>query len=64
MVNLLYYSGVGSEPEVGDAIWDDAAGTIPAAAGWYKINDPGATGPVIYVNTAGANSVVQLKQLC
>ena len=64
LVNLLYYSGVGSEPEVGDAIWDDAAGTIPAAAGWYKINDPGATGPVIYVNTAGANSVVQLKQLC
>jgi len=63
LFNLFYFSGTGTEPEVGDAIWSDAAGTVPAPAGWYKINDQ-VTGPVLYVNTVGPNSVVQLKQLC
>jgi len=63
LLTPLYYTGTGTEPELGDAIWEDAAGTIPASVGWYKINNT-VTGPILYVDTVGINSVVQLKQLC
>jgi len=63
LLTPLYYTGTGTEPELGDAIWEDAAGTIPASVGWYKINNT-VTGPILYVDTVGLNSVVQLKQFC
>ena len=61
--STFYWSGTGTEPEVGDPVFNDAAGTVNLGTGWYKINDP-VTGPVLFIDITGANSVVQLKQLC
>ena len=63
IATTFYYSGTGPEPEVGDPVFADAAGTVNVGQGWYKINDA-VTGPVLFIGPVGANSVVQLKQLC
>tara|TARA_Y100000361_G_scaffold40628_1_gene34775 strand:- start:10128 stop:14951 length:4824 start_codon:yes stop_codon:yes gene_type:complete len=61
---IYYYSGSPVDPQVGDAIWADANGTTPLSQGWYKIDNDGPAGRVIYVEVIGASSIITLKQNC